>query len=82
MNTDVHKEGIVESLFGTTVAKYTGAAPNADVERKTADAMLAEIEKKFAAMDDLKQAAVELNSAAGKMALNMPNRGPMPSPVK
>ncbi len=79
------KEGFTESLFGTTIAQSVGAAPS-DVERKTQESFLAEMEAKLAMLEKsaipLQQAAAALDSAAGKMAMNTPNRGNAPSPIK
>jgi hypothetical protein len=89
---ETNKAGFFESAmsifgndFGRGAAQMVGAAPS-DTEVKTQANFLAEMESKLAMLEraakSMESASGNLNGAAGKTAMNVPNRGATPSPIK
>ncbi len=82
---ETNKPGFLESIVGRGAAQMVGAAPS-ETEVNTQTAFLAEMETKLAMLEraakSMENASGNLNGAAGKTAMNVPNRGATPSPIK
>lgn len=92
---EIKAPGMLDVLPGSDFLKST-LNPSQDVELKTQESFLAEMEKKLQVLDTLKafgdqmkaagvsqeEAAKKMAEAAKKLGVDTPNRGNSPSPVK